>query len=236
MFRVILFLDYDGTLVHIAKSPEEAKIKPENKTFLEKVAKTCTLSIITGRDIKSFREVFGTISEDIFVITSHGHEIYRGERLLWKHGDCNPPPLEPLKDKLKSFEGSLLEIKKMGFAVHYRNVADSEVGDLLREVEEFLEKNTPVKIIRGKKVIEAIYCKVDKGTGVRKLLELIGWRGEGLAYFGDDTTDLDGMRAVKELGGKTFFVGDAKPPVADDLLSNPEEVYEVLKSLCTTKR
>ncbi len=234
---MVVFLDYDGTLVPIEDSPEKAKIPRSKKEFLKKIARNCIVSIVTGRDMKSFSEVFGDVPNDLFVITSHGYRIYKGDNMIWTLGGCEIPDIAHFEKEIKRYRGALLESKDMGFAVHYRNLSEEDAKSLIVVVDKFLSVNPPVKVIRGKKVIEAIYCKADKGTGVSKLLELIGYGGEEeVIYFGDDTTDLDGMREVKRIGGRTYFVGEHKPKEADHIVSDPEKVYELLIRLCMTSR
>ncbi len=229
---MILLLDYDGTLTPIVSDPAEAKIEPARKKFLTELAKRHTLAIITGRDIESLRGVFGDIPPTIYVITSHGASIYRNGRLLKRFATAKAPDLSSLKEKLSSVKGVIIEEKEGCFAVHYRKVGEKEEEKVKEAFREFIEKHPPKKVIEGKKVLEAVYGGFDKGTAVKNFLEFIKWDGqEPVIYIGDDTTDRDALRAVKELGGTGVFVGERKPPEADILLKNVEEVYEFLRSL-----
>ncbi|MDQ7081785.1 MAG: trehalose-phosphatase [Aquificota bacterium] len=229
---MILLLDYDGTLTPIASDPAGAKIELQRKEFLTELSKRHTLAIITGRDIESLRKVFGDIPPTIYAVTSHGASAYKDSKLLKRFATAELPDLSPLKERLFPIEGVIIEEKEGCFAVHYRRVGKKEEERVKEAFREFIEKYSPKKVIEGKKVLEAVYGGFDKGTAVKNFLELIGWDGrEPVIYIGDDTTDRDALKAVRELGGIGIFVGERKPPEADRLLKNVEEVYEFLRSL-----
>ncbi len=231
---MIILLDYDGTLTPIVPKPREAKIDPERKAFLERLSKRHKLGIVTGRSFDSFREVFGDIPETIYVATSHGAKVYKGEKLIEDFTKCQLPDLKELEDRLKNLKGTFLEKKDGCFALHYREYEGDE-----RKIKEifydFVKKNPPKKIIEGKKILEAIYGDFDKGTAVENILKVVDRkREEGLLYIGDDTTDLYALRKAKELGGRAIFVGTDKPPEADLLLKDVDDVYEFLATLNET--
>jgi len=199
--------------------------------ILIELSKKHTVAIITGRDMRSFKKVFGNIPDSIYVITSHGSKVFRNETLIKVFSSANLPDLTELKDKIKKLKGVFLEEKEGCFALHYRNYRGDE-SSVRRIFEAFVEKHPPRKVIEGKKVMEALYSDQDKGKAVASFLELVGWKGrEPLLYIGDDVTDLYAFRKVRELGGKAIFVGNRKPPEADDCLRDVREVFRFLRSL-----
>jgi len=233
---MIILLDYDGTLTPIVSKPWEAKIDPDRKRFIEELSKEHTVAIVTGRDMKSFKEVFGEIPSSLYIITSHGARIYRDNELVADFLEVKMPDLSELRDRIKNMEGVCLEEKEGCFALHYRGFKGNE-EEIKKVFREFIEKYPPVKVIEGKKVLEGVYGSFDKGKAVENFLEFIGWDGkEPVVYIGDDTTDFYAFRKVKELGGTAVYVGEEKPPEADMNLRDVEEVYEFLRSLSTTKR
>ncbi len=228
---MILLLDYDGTLVPIVCRPEEAKVEAKRKKFLEELSKKHKVAIVTGRSMESLREVFGEIPETLYVITSHGAKIFKGSTLIENFLGAKLPDLSPLKKKITSMKGILLEEKEGCFALHYRNFPGEE-AEVRKLFEEFVRENPPVRVIEGKKVLEAVYERVDKGKAVENFLRLVGWDGkERVIYIGDDTTDLYALRKVKELGGIPVFVGREKPPEAEVLLHSVDDVYGFLSRL-----
>ena len=231
---MIILLDYVGTLTPIVPKPWEAKIDPRRKAFLEDLSRKHKLGIITGRSFESFRGVFGEIPQTIYLATSHGAKVYRGERLIGDFTEGEVPDLSELEEKLKDLRGTFLEKKDGCFALHYREYEgdESKVRDIFYD---FIRKHPPKRVIEGKKILEAIYGGFDKGRAVENILRVVGrGPGEGLVYVGDDTTDLFALRKVRELGGKAVFVGKSKPPEADLMLKDVEEVYDFLASLDET--
>ena len=227
---MFILLDYDGTLVPIREEPSLARIEPSRKRFIEELSRKLNVAIVTGRSEESFREVFGSVPDSLYLLTSHGGVIQKGNSTIYRF-NANMPDLSPLKEELKRFKGVFVEEKHGGFALHFRKNPQAE--EELREVFlEFTRRTNPQRIIFGKKVMEAIYGHFDKGKGITKLIEILGQGREELLYIGDDRTDLIAFDAVKKLGGKTIFVGDsAEGKQADRVLRSVEEVYDLLRSL-----
>ncbi len=221
---MILLLDYDGTIVPIAEKPELARIDAETKRIIEDISENCKLAIVTGRDYKSFKNVFGEIKDTIYLITSHGVEIFRDSIKIFEEKIDNPPPIEELEKEISRLEGIDIENKKGGFALHYRRFKGNE-EEIRRIFYEFINKYPPKKIIEGKKVYEALYSDTNKGKGIINLFNVTGWNPSEAIYVGDDTTDFDAFKTIKHLGGKAYYVGIKKPHVEiDGIFKNTEEV------------
>ncbi len=228
---MILLLDYDGTLVPIVEHPDRAKIGRQEKKLLIKLSEKHTVAIVTGRDIESFRRVFGKIPDSIYVISSHGSKVFRNEALVKEFSSGKIPDLGELMEKIKDMKGVFVEKKEGCFALHYRGYRGDE-EEVRKVFRDFVVKHPPRKVIEGKKVLEALYTDQDKGRAVEDFLRLTGWNGrEPVIYIGDDVTDLYAFRKVKELGGTALFVGEEKPPEADRALRNVQEVYSFLRKL-----
>ncbi|MDQ7081574.1 MAG: trehalose-phosphatase [Aquificota bacterium] len=228
---MIIFLDYDGTLVSIREFPYLAVIDPERKKLIESLARRHKAVIITGRDKRSFSRVFGKVPEDIYLVTSHGARVYRGEQLIEDHLKAEMPDLTPLRERLAGLPGTFLEEKEGCFALHYRSFKGNE-EEVIRIFDEFVSGNPPLKVIKGKKVLEAVYGEFDKGKGVETALKVLSWDGkEKVLYIGDDTTDIDAFKKVREIGGTALYVGFPPPPEADGFLRDVEEVYRFLSYL-----
>ena len=229
---MFLFLDYDGTLVPIARDPEEAVIPEEKKSFLEEISLKVNLSIVTGRSLNSLEKVFGRVPESIYAVTSHGAVIHRDSKEIFR-SKGSMPDLGSLREEIPTFNGVILEEKDLCFAIHYRKAP--ELAGKVREVfNEFIKKHPPVRTIEGKMVLEALYGDFDKGKGVEKVLSITGHGGDEIIYIGDDRTDLIAFEKVKDLGGKTVFVGDGNNVHADLVLESVDEVYRYLQDLTSS--
>ena len=71
--KLVLFLDFDGTLSPIAKNPEEAYISDEMKRVLAKCSVKFTESIISGRDMDDVKSRVGI--DKLIYAGSHGFRI-----------------------------------------------------------------------------------------------------------------------------------------------------------------
>ncbi|MEN6312414.1 MAG: HAD-IIB family hydrolase, partial [Acidobacteriota bacterium] len=80
--RLGLFLDYDGTLVPIRKTPELAVLKPSRRRLLERLSRNIFVCIVSGRSLDDIRKLVDL--RDIAYIGNHGLEMtYRN--LRWTH-------------------------------------------------------------------------------------------------------------------------------------------------------
>ena len=71
--RLAVFLDYDGTLTPIVPRPEDAVLAPEVRETVAKLARLCTVAIISGRDLADVRKLVGV--DGIVYAGSHGFDI-----------------------------------------------------------------------------------------------------------------------------------------------------------------
>ncbi|KAF0894058.1 hypothetical protein E2562_033947 [Oryza meyeriana var. granulata] len=71
--KIVLFLDYDGTLSPIVNDPEKAFMSPEMRVTVQKVAKHFSTAIVSGR---SRDRVFHFVKlTEIYYAGSHGMDI-----------------------------------------------------------------------------------------------------------------------------------------------------------------
>ena len=160
----------------------------------------------------------------------------------------------PYKEKVQELEyrareeigplGAFVEEKGITASIHYRNVSP-EAGERCKEFVEREGERLGLRVTAGRGVVEARppIC-ADKGTAARKVIE--EYEPEKALFIGDDTTDLDGFRALEELReegvlSETLRIGvksDEGPPeiVSEaDLVVDVEDVGEVLRALLDEK-
>ena len=118
------------------------------------------------------------------------------------------------------FPDVLIEDKGIGgFAVHYRNSRDPNIRDQLDHLLRISVEDSPLTVTEGRKVFEVRPpVQRDKGDIVKELCrrhEL-----EGGVYIGDDLTDMDGFRGLRDAGM------DASICIAVDSPEAPEGLRE----------
>lgn len=236
--HVLLFLDYDGTLVPICREPSLAKLSSERKTLLRTLSKIPWLSIgiISGRPLKEVRKLIGI--KEICYAGNHGFEIlFRGKN--WVH-----PELKGFESKLRKvtlglksytrgIKGILVEDKKLTVSIHYRNLVEKSPGSILRTVSKVLEPYPGIfTISRGKKVYEVRPgIKWGKGKAVVKLSQLFDPKTRPLKmYIGDDQTDEDAFKVLGK-GDVSVRVGYRKTSKARYFCKESNEVLRFLEEI-----
>jgi trehalose 6-phosphate phosphatase len=243
--RPAVFLDYDGTLTPIVDRPEDAVISSSMRDAVRRLAKRCTVCVISGRDRRVVQELMGV--DDLVVAGSHGFDIWSPAAGTVEHRagggfeDLLERVMARVREEVESIEGALVEPKKVSVAVHHRLVAERERTRVKEVVDRLLaEHPDELKVTPGKMVYE-LQPKLDwdKGKAVLYLLEALGLNHEELVplYLGDDITDEDAFEALVGVG-VGVFVGHADDPevggrttAADFVLDSTEEVERFLEGL-----
>jgi trehalose 6-phosphate synthase/phosphatase len=194
--HLVLLLDYDGTLVPFAATPDLARPDAELRALLASLARRprTEVHVVSGRSRDNLVAWLGKLD-----VTLHGeHGLWSRAPGAEPHTLELPAPTwrEPvvaiLRDYADRTPGSLLEEKPVGLAWHYR-ATDPEFGllqanELRLHLQELLS-NTPVEILSGDRVIEVRAQGVHKGRVVPPIVTRAP--GALLAAFGDDRTDED---------------------------------------------
>lgn len=233
------FLDYDGTLTPIIEDYTKAFISNDMRSIVAKLAKNCTVAIVSGRDADVIRRWVDI--EGVYYAGSHGFEI-RGpkgwsERL--EKGIAFLPKIDEaeqqLRDQLADIPGHAVERKRFAIAVHYRKVADADVPRVELIIDNILNHFPLLHKGYGKKVFR-IQPNIDwdKGHAVIWLLDRLNLdRPEVLPiYVGDDITDEDAFRALAGRG-LTLVVREPtdRPTSADYALADIHDVMKFLEFL-----
>lgn len=237
--RLVLLLDYDGTLVPFASRPELAGPDPALLDLLTALtARPATeVHIVSGRTRESLSGWFGQLAAHLHA--EHGLASRSADGTRWR--SLALPDLswrERVAPILAQFAertpGAFVERKGAGLAWHWR-VADPEFAahqaDELRLHLSELLSSSPAAVLVGDKVIEVRPVGVSKGQIVGPIAERVP---EGTAWvaIGDDTTDEELFAALPE-GGIAIHVG-SRPSRARYRLSDVAAVRALLASLVPT--
>ena len=240
---IFLFLDYDGTLTPIVETPREAIISCETKELLEKLSKIpkCKIAIISGRALKDIKNKVNL--ENIIYVGNHGLEIEDPKikfesPISSRYKDILEYIKTDLIKELSLIKGVILEDKGFSLSVHFRLVDRKKIPQVKAIVHEsaipYLVRNE-IKIKPGKMVLEIrLPGNWDKGKVVLWLLArqrfLIGEKDLIPIYIGDDKTDEDAFKALKN-EGLTVFVDRPRLSHARYYLKNTEEVTDLLHKI-----
>ena len=236
--RLIIFLDYDGTLTPIVATPDQAIISAEMRELVKRLAQTHQTAVVSGRATDDVSQKVGV--ENIYYAGSHGFEILRPDKSVYinesienSRGD-QVKILETLKDRLKDIEGVLVEDVKHTVSVHYRLVSEDDLFVVDAAVQATIDKFVNFKLTHGKKVYE-IRPNVDwhKGKAVDWILNEVNFdqTNQIALYIGDDVTDEDAFVALKERGFGILVAEQVRDSAAKFWIKNTDEVQKVLEHL-----
>ena len=220
---VALFLDFDGTLVDIAETPDAILVPDDLARRLEGLAARIDgrLALITGRSLVDIGGHLGQGST--MIVGSHGAE----------HGDAAVPATTLSSDTTRAiaslaarWPGLLVETKPHGIAIHYRQEPDAEAAVL--PVMDDIAEREGLAVRRGKMVVELGPVQANKGRAVARLMSEPPYMGAVPIFIGDDVTDEDGFAAAAAAGGYGILVGAPRPTAAHYRLPGTREVYNWL--------
>ena len=225
---VMLFLDYDGTLAPIVDKPEDASFSDETRLQLQELSTICPVAVVSGRKLKDIKQRVGI--QGILYVGNHGAEIWNGEDIVFG-GSTDTVLLHKVRDKLKSamsgINGAIVEDKRYSLSVHYRLVDEDSIGELHRRFWNVMDRyEDSFRITSGKKVMEVRPKGIwHKGDVVLWLAQRFG-KGKTLVYVGDDITDVDAFRALRDVGIAVSIGVNAE---ADLFLKDQAEINDFLK-------
>lgn len=228
-----VFLDYDGTLVPIRRRPDLARLSPGHRDKLARLGRATRIAIVSGRPLAEIRRLVGI--PGLAYIGNHGLEI-RANGRTWVHSEASrrardvTEAVAALKDRTRQIRGVLVEHKGLTASLHLRMVAPRHHPALRALASDVVRQSGGDLVLRRGKCVLELRPSIpwDKGRGVLRLLgPTDGRRLPFPIYIGDDQTDEDGFRAVRELG-LTIRVGSGGRTMARHRLPGVENVWAFL--------
>ncbi len=211
-----LLTDIDGTLSPIAPTPDQARLYRGIRPLLRRCLDAFdVVAAISGRPALDARRLIGL--PQMTYVGNHGMELLApraripaiaGEARAFEGAIADA--LHEARARLSGHEGGLLfENKGVTASIHYRLASDPEATRAaIRRALDPLARRRQLRITEGRMVIEIRpRVDLDKGTSVRALVER-----HALAcalYLGDDRTDVDAFRALRQLRAEGVSLGIA---------------------------
>jgi len=234
--RVLVFLDFDGTLTPIVDFPSQAVMLPETRVTLKRLSEigTFSITIVSGRALSDIRERVGMAN--LTYAGNHGLEIW-GEGLRFVEPDAVRRIKilgefsRRLRERLRHIPGVEVENKVLTTSVHFRRAERGSLDEIRKIVHtELAFAERIFRVTRGLQVIE-VRPRVDwnKGSAVRWIQQVSGSANTLSLYVGDDATDEDAFAALPD--GVTVRVGHAKGTAARYYLDDQKSVTHFLSWL-----
>lgn len=209
-----LFLDFDGTLVELADTPDSIAVPAGLAPMLERLRRRLDgrLAIVSGRSLADLERHLPL--HGIAFSGSHGLELrlVDGTRLPLSV----PIGLDDVRTKVEAFAatrpGLLVEEKPAGIALHYRLAPDE--GPQADAFIAALAKARGMIVQRGAMVVELRPTGATKGDAIRAFMTEPDFAGARPLFMGDDLTDEHGFAAAAALGGAGILVGPERETAA----------------------
>jgi trehalose 6-phosphate synthase/phosphatase len=234
--RIRLLLDYDGTLVPIARAPELAAPDPEVLDLLTALAASpgLELDLVSGRPRATVDAWFGHLPVPLWA--EHGFWHRPASTRAWRAAADAPAGwLDRIKPIFEQFAastpGSHVETKSASIAWHFRRAQREFGARQAHELRMLLGdalSNQPLEVIEGRKVIEVRLRGVSKALVARRV-QAEAAPACFVAAFGDDRTDEDLFRALPPACA-TVVVG-RRPSCARFRVADHWEVRRILRGL-----
>jgi trehalose 6-phosphate phosphatase len=209
--RAALLLDFDGTLVDIAPTPDAVVVPPGLIASLRSLRTRLggALAVISGRPVEQIEALLPDVVHAI--AGEHGGAIRHASHEALDRFDLPTPPEAWFAAGARiaaAHPGVTLERKANGFVLHYR--AAPALGPVLREaMAALIEGSDRFVMVPARKAWELRPHGADKGTAVLTLMQRPPFAGRVPVFIGDDVTDEDGIAAARRLGGVGLRVADA---------------------------
>ncbi|MEO6116125.1 MAG: trehalose-phosphatase [Pseudolysinimonas sp.] len=234
--RLLVALDFDGTLAPEVDSPDAARAIPEARdAVLRLLALPNTrVALVSGRALRSLIAV-ADLPDTTLLVGSHGIEIRLddpSDRVSLDTAELEQVEVlhEVLGEVADAIDQVWLEVKPAGFALHTRLATehDSRVAHLVALSEAQAEVDS-LTVRQGKNVVEFSVRSTTKGEAVEHLRRYTA--ADAVFYAGDDVTDEDAFAALTpdDLGVKS---GPGATEAAFRV-AGPDEIALVLSTLAT---
>lgn len=246
--RLLVALDFDGTLAPLVDEPLTARMLPEAAEAVAALvaAPETTVAFVSGRSLADLRHIAEHDDASAIALAgSHGAQWWHPRGMVQNEaGDAvltdavATPTLaeETLRDELRGaaeaavadIDGAWIEPKTFGFGVHSRLVDPARAADAHERVDALIADRAPGWRRRvGHSITEYAFRDEGKDTAVARLRALT--RATGVLFAGDDVTDEDALRSL-EPGDVGIRVG-AGETAATVRVADERELAGVLRAL-----
>jgi len=235
--RLLVALDFDGTLSPEVDDPLEARALPEARDAVIRLSELpdTRVALVSGRSIEALEAVTERLPESIFLVGSHGAELRLGAGMefspLGADEEADLTRLGAALDAVvEGHDGVWLERKPAGFALHTR-LATQETSRIARLVAlEALERSMArerIVVRHGRTTLEFAVRGSTKGDSIDHLRRVTA--ADAVFFAGDDVTDEDAFAAL--LPADVGLKSGPGATVADHRVSGPVEVALALHRL-----
>ena len=220
--RLWLFLDYDGTLVPILRTPDEAQPDGALLELLGRLAARPRIRtvVLSGRPLSALEEMLpipGFVRAGIY-----GVEIdIPGEGIVTRaRVETVRRVVEQVRDEwallVRGRAGFLVEDKGLSVALHARFAYPAESAEVMSLAQAIVTSHATdeFRVIGGDRFLEIAPAAAHKGETVEWLFSHAPLPNAKSIYFGDDDKDEEAFLVIRKHNGIPIVVGPRQPHTA----------------------
>ena len=240
--RVLVAVDFDGTLAPFVIDPMQARAVPGGLEALRAAAALggVTAAIVSGRDLATLAALTGIGPGDgVALIGSHGAQasLQPAHDAAFLDEDATAR-LSVVRSELEAIRSRYpavrLEHKPSAVVLHTRGVEPSVAAAATSAAFEVGERHPGVHVMPGKDVVELSVLEANKGSAVVELARATS--SDATLYLGDDVTDERAFAALDPPSGDlTVKVGNGQT-LATQRVPDPESVVKLLELFVDQRR
>jgi trehalose-phosphatase len=249
--RILVALDFDGTLAPLVDDPDAAAALPRALDAVRELTGRpgTSVAVVSGRPLGRLRTLLGPVGP-VALVGSHGAEVEvpAGDAGALDAGGLDAGGLDADGKELlagvhdavagivRAHPGTSLEEKPAAVVLHTRR-ADRATA-LAATAAALLgpARRDGVHTLAGKEVVELAVTDVTKGAALRRLRAGLGLDDGGVLYAGDDTTDELAFAALDDDAGDVTVKVGAGPTGARHRVADPEALADLLVDLAQRRR
>ena len=204
--RLLVALDFDGTLAPLVDEPMTARMVPAAAEAVAALvaAPRTTVAFVSGRTLDDLRVIAEHDDRSpILLAASHGAQWWDPSGAVAADRRDSDAADIALRDELRAaaedvageVEGAWIEPKEFGFGVHTRLADPGRAGEVHERVDALVAARAPRWRRRvGHSITEYAFRDEGKDTAVARLRALT--EATGVLFAGDDVTDEDALRSL----------------------------------------
>lgn len=230
--RLVLLLDWDGTLTPLVADPVDARPDEEVRSLLRALASVAEVHLVSGRHRAQLGAWFGDLA--IGLHAEHGLAWRTADAMGWCEAAVDTSWLPAIRERMRrvveACPGTSLEDKPAGVALHWRAAPRWERHVRAAMRAWTLSPRAPWEILEGSCVMEVR----PRGFGKACVPDRVGLAGARVLALGDDVTDAELFAALPQ-GSRRVQVGEGRP-FAEERLADWRAARTLLQALLEQRR
>jgi len=231
----LLMVDFDGVLAPIVPHHKDARMSTKTRRLLAACARRGKVAVISGRSLKDVRRRVALPT--VWYAGNHGAEWHMGKA----RAAANPPTTErraliaartEFEQLAQRYPGIEVEDKKLTFGIHLRALPRRSVGAFKKGVARIARQfSRSLDTVEGIQFISVRPLHGHTKGNATQLARRLAPKGLVPIFIGDDTTDEDAFRVLKD--GITVRVGRTPKSAARFFVDSRSDVDKILALLGT---